>query len=174
MIESIKEQLLKIKALAERGVAGERDSAACLLERLMKKHGLTLADLNADEKEIVVFTYRSEVEKTLLCQVIAMITNPTELRGRLKNKKGYFLLTKVEAKDVLSAYQHYRIQWRREQEKMLGAFIQHHRIYRPTNPEDKSQPMTMAEIEDLLRHMGSLGSQDWHRPAEQLAMGGAR
>lgn len=45
--ESIRERLLKVLRLAQQGVGGERENAETLLAKLLRKHNLTLADLEA-------------------------------------------------------------------------------------------------------------------------------
>ena len=175
MIESIKDQLLQIKALAERGVAGERETAARMLERLLTKHGLNLADLDGEKKETVCFVIQNTREKELLIQVASMIIKPqTCLRGYFKGRRAWIEMTLVEFKDTQAAFNHYKAEWKKEQKKMFVAFIHRHRIFPPATSEKHAPSMTRSEMEDLLRRMGSFGSQDWKRPAEQLAMGGCR
>jgi len=157
MIETIKEQLLKIKALAEQGIAGERETAARMLEGLLKKHGLRLEDLNADAKSLAWFSFETTADKKLLFQVVAMIARISggTIEYRVRSRRCGFYLTLVEAADVSAAFSHFKKEWRHEQEKMLAAF------------------MSREEIEDLMRRMGSFASHDWKRPAEQLAFGGS-
>ena len=51
--ERILEKIKRVQALAERGVAGERDSAAATLDRLMKQYGITEDDIaNANRTEV--------------------------------------------------------------------------------------------------------------------------
>ena len=42
------EMIKKVKALANRGVGGEKEDAAKLLEKLMKKYGIEEADISED------------------------------------------------------------------------------------------------------------------------------
>ena len=43
--ERLLEKVKRVQALAERGVDGEKDSAAALLDRLMKPYGLSEAEI---------------------------------------------------------------------------------------------------------------------------------
>ena len=43
--ERILQKIKRVQALAERGIAGEQESAAATLERLMKQYGITEADI---------------------------------------------------------------------------------------------------------------------------------
>lgn len=48
-IEEIKRRLMKMKALANAGVGGERANAEKLLEELAARHGINLDDLEGDD-----------------------------------------------------------------------------------------------------------------------------
>lgn len=49
--EKLKARLLKLQALAEQGVGGEAVSAKEILNKLLKKHKISLESLMDDEKE---------------------------------------------------------------------------------------------------------------------------
>ena len=48
--EKLKARLLKLQALAEQGVGGEAKNAKDILNRLLKKHKISLESLMDDEK----------------------------------------------------------------------------------------------------------------------------
>jgi hypothetical protein len=51
MEEKTKQRIKKLQALAERGVGGEKDTAEKMLQKLLKKNGIsTLAELEEDKK----------------------------------------------------------------------------------------------------------------------------
>ena len=68
------ELLKKIKALADRGVDGERESAQTLLTRLMEQYGISETDLEEERRETAWFRYSQETERRLLNQIIYMVT----------------------------------------------------------------------------------------------------
>lgn len=68
------ELLKKIKALADRGVDGERESAQILLARLMEQYGISETDLEEERRETAWFRYSQETERRLLNQIIYMVT----------------------------------------------------------------------------------------------------
>lgn len=51
------ELLKKIKALADRGVDGERESAQTLLARLMEQYGISETELEEERRETAWFPY---------------------------------------------------------------------------------------------------------------------
>ena len=64
-----KKQLLnKLKALAERGVGGEKETAQRKLQELMEKYEIDENDLSDDKKEKYQFKYKNEFEKKLIKQ----------------------------------------------------------------------------------------------------------
>lgn len=72
---SNKEELLKkIKALADRGVDGERENAQAILYRLMEQYGISEAEIEEDRRETAWFSYSQETERRLLNQIIYMVT----------------------------------------------------------------------------------------------------
>lgn len=75
MNHSNKEDLLrKIKALAERGIDGEKESAQIILSNIMEKYGFTESDLEEEQKKLEWFSFHEELDKRLLTQIIYMVT----------------------------------------------------------------------------------------------------
>ena len=72
--ERILQKIRRVQALAERGVAGEQESAAATLDRLMKQYGITEAELEEERREMAWFRYTTPIERKLLSQVIYSVT----------------------------------------------------------------------------------------------------
>ena len=64
--ERILEKIKRVRALAERGVDGEKDSATALLDRMMEKYGITETELAEERREIAWFRYKTPLECRLL------------------------------------------------------------------------------------------------------------
>lgn len=69
-IDKAKERYLKLKALAERGVGGERDTAKKKIDSLLLKYGVTIEELEEETLGDYIFSYKGEIEKKLLAQCI--------------------------------------------------------------------------------------------------------
>lgn len=69
--DDVRTRLLKILRLAEQGVGGERENAAVLLEKLLRKHGMTMADLEGAELQSTRAWFAASDcdESTVLSQV---------------------------------------------------------------------------------------------------------
>jgi hypothetical protein len=69
---TIRARLLKVLRLAQQGVGGERGNAEALLEKLLRKHSMTMADLEEASEQARVLTWMpaSDVdERTVLSQL---------------------------------------------------------------------------------------------------------
>ena len=69
MDEKTIQRIKKLQALAERGVGGEKETAAKMLQRLLEKNGIsTLEELEKEEIEYFLFSYngRHEIKLALL------------------------------------------------------------------------------------------------------------
>ena len=70
--DSVRARLLKVLRLAQSGVGGERENAAVLLEKLLRKHGMTMADLEGASSQARTQSWfpASDVdERTVLSQL---------------------------------------------------------------------------------------------------------
>lgn len=69
MEEKTIQRIKKLQALAERGVGGEKETAAKMLQRLLEKNGIsTLEELEKEEVEYFLFSYKGRHEIKLLKQ----------------------------------------------------------------------------------------------------------
>lgn len=68
------ERLKKLYALAIRGVGGEKEQAQKLLEKLMQKYGVSLAELDEEQIKDFDIEVHGEFERKLLRQVVYKIT----------------------------------------------------------------------------------------------------
>lgn len=72
--EKITEKLKKIKALAERGVGGERETAMKIYEDLKARYELEDEEIMQDEVTIHWFGYSNELEEELLKWIFYKVT----------------------------------------------------------------------------------------------------
>ena len=122
-----KKQLLnKLKALAERGVGGEKETAQRKLQELMEKYEIDENDLSDDKKEKYQFKYKNEFEKKLIKQ-IAYRTFKKEWSERMytysrgRGKRSIMLIECTKAEEIQLE----------EAEFLFNVFIQKHRIFDP-------------------------------------------
>lgn len=113
------ELLQKIKALADRGVEGERESAQAILSRLMEQYGISEAELEEDRRETAWFAYSQEIERRLLAQIIYMVTGASSYgcvgtyTGRKRKKLGAEC-TAAERMEIEANYEFFKDARRRK------------------------------------------------------------
>lgn len=83
------EKLKGLKALAERGVNGEKESAQRMLEKFMEKYGITESDIGNDTVEIAWYRFQDFSEYRLISQIIYMVLGDCETYRKVgaKNRK---------------------------------------------------------------------------------------
>lgn len=148
-------KLLKIKALAERGEGGERESAVKLYQRLLKKYDIDESSLTKDKLGKHWFTYENDIEENLLVQIFYMVTGDAEYFRRTSKTRGNqcgCICTDFEKTEIRFYFEFYRDALQEELEAFLMAFkLKNHlfpdesaRCYVPE--EDFEEP----EVSDIL------------------------
>lgn len=96
----LKERLLKLYALAQRGVGGEKENAEKILNRLLLENGMSIEDLERSEntKRERDFVCKDDAHYTVLIHIIGKVINQTHIVGykSRRTKKYYVELTDRE------------------------------------------------------------------------------
>lgn len=147
------ELLKKLKALADRGVCGEKEAARRKLEALMVKYGIAEVDFADDTLSDVEFHYKDAAEKQLLEQVFYKINHERGIFVYTNSRKKVEIwrCTAEEAVRAKAEYEFYCDLWRDEVQFFLKAFIQKHRIFRtgpdaPTREIDRKERLRMTAM----------------------------
>lgn len=159
MDNKTRERMLKILALAQGGVGGEKENAERMLEALCKKHGVTLDQLEAKGKvELLWFYCNSKFEKRLLSQIVDMMVSDPERRDthwvhKSRSRAVGYKLTPAEHAQVKVGFETYKESWLQQQADFFTAFIWKNRIYglydreeRELTPEQKERNRRAAEL----------------------------
>jgi hypothetical protein len=125
--EKITERLKKIKELAERGVGGEKETAMRMYEELKAKYEIEDAEIMEDKLEKHWFSYSTEFEEKLLTRIFYMITGSGECyqyTGKYSRRKQRgCMCTMLEAAEIQTYFNHYKILLEDELETFWIAFI---------------------------------------------------
>lgn len=133
--EKVLEKLGKIKALAERGVGGEKETAMRMYEELQRKYDISpdeaQAALNKLEKRW--FSYKTELEEQLLLQIFYKVTGEEShyvYSGQYsRRKKRGVMCTELEAAEIQLLFNFYRERMKEELEAFMLAFKQRNDLY---------------------------------------------
>lgn len=122
--------LQKLKALANKGIGGEKQNAERMLNSLMAKYNISEAELSEDKIIEANFTYHGEAQKTILAQIIYMVTNKKDnvyeyINTRTGRKRRTVIgadVTAAQKIEIEFLFDFYIKQYEKEQDAFLKAF----------------------------------------------------
>lgn len=125
-----KEKLLvrarKLKALADRGIGGEKVNAQKKLDEFLLKHGLLLEDVES-VKNHRVFTIQFEDDALVLANIIYSINPATKLECTELYVK--CILDEEDFKEAVEKYRVFIKLWRKHKEWAITCFMTKHAKY---------------------------------------------
>lgn len=156
MDPKLESRLKKLMALADRGVGGEKQNAQRMLQKLLDKHGLTIAELLEDKTEWHSFRYRGKEEETILSQTFFKILDAQKIGVIATKSELKVRCTQFQAIEIQTHWDVYRTEYRKERKALLDAFIVRNSIYPATKPDQQqpSKPMSKADLDNAERAMG--------------------
>jgi len=162
MNEELYKILVKIKALADRGVGGEAENAKRFFDDILQQNGFTIRDFESfgqTESRFSRMVIPMSYEDMLFTQVAAHLElSVYELRKERKSSKGYTQIVRGKAEQIARFEMLYNIYvdaMKEEMEVTYTAFIARNRIYAPRKegvPLDDRE-MTAIERKAVMRAM---------------------
>ena len=173
--EQLLQKVKKIQALAERGDRGEKESAAALLERLMKQHGITETELEEDRRELAWFRFKTPLERRLLNQIIYAVTGriASGCVGRYTNRTRKMLgieCTAAERLEIKFSFELYNAALKKELERFYSAFVNKNDIF-PENAIDKIPDTGEIDLEEAQRVSMMMEGMEVHTRRKALGSG---
>ena len=164
--ERITAKLQKLLALARSGVGGEKDNAQRMLDNMLRKAGMTIADLDDEHEapQLKTFAYKSLAERSLLMQCVVSVLDRKFDAFKRRGVRGQLLieLTRAEHIEIDVLFSAHRKALAKHLAKTaknaLSAYIHTNRIYSKT-PNDDDTPSTLSP-EDLAAIMGMMRNMD--------------
>lgn len=150
-MDTIKEKLRKVHALATEGLDGERAAAQVTLDKLLDKYGLTLQDIVDEATTEYIFKYHTPLERRLLMQITVSVTQSREtVIWTYKRKKQVGIeLTRAEFAEIKFLFLEFVPIWREEQEAFLNAFCVKHDLLAPA--DENSEPLSDEQRAERIR-----------------------
>lgn len=153
--DKIKELLLKLKVLSEQGDGGEKENANDMLNKALKKHGLTLEDLEKEEKEGRTFKIKDRGDSSIiLAQCIWDVVPNAEIKQNTRKLEIYCYLSASDFVEVSEKYNHYYNIWLKEKKEFLTAYILRNNVGL-SEPSGKSK-MSEDELLSIVKKMASI------------------
>lgn len=151
-MDKIIELAKKLKALSDRGVGGEKLNASKKLEQIMKRHGLTIEDIEGERKNYTYFKV-AEIQHQLFIQITSSVLGIGFELMKDRRKRGQFvlLLTAFEAVEIQMKYDFYWKLYKDELDIFTSAFIAKNDIYHPNGNKVNPNELSKDEIARLKR-----------------------
>ena len=164
--------LKKIKALSESGSSGEKENAEILLMKMLKKHGLTIHDIDTPDQETNKFYFRKNdpIEEYLLYHIIASVINDDRnvYTNKDRRSKSFFEVevSNSEKVEILCKFDFFLSRLHKSIELFLNAFILKNGLIKQTKekPSEKPNPDDLKKVIEFYK---SLDREHFHK---QLSM----
>ncbi len=151
--ERLQAKLRKLMALAERGVGGEKDNARRMLEKMLARHGMTMADLSEEKRQMFWFKHDTDVERSLGQQISAKVLNTSDYdvycvyKNKRKRKQFGVMLTPSEAVEFELHYDALRKSLADHMRIAYSAFVQANNIFPVCGVENDDCEITARDME---------------------------
>lgn len=122
-LEKVMSMARKLKALAERGVDGEKTSAEEKYKEYLKEHNLTDSDINPDMNKRIIEALDSDYKDVLL-NVILSVNPYTKHSDNTTSIECY--LDNEDYTEVLKKYEYFSKLLRVEKELLITSFLKKH------------------------------------------------
>jgi len=148
----------KLKALADKGIGGEKVNAEKMLTDFMKKHDISMEQIEGDKHENYFFTVKDD-EIKLLHQIVGRVNIHIKCYGPFPKSKmkmyalsGNFMITCTPSEyvEIESMHAVYKRLYESELDIFFTAFC-HANDLLVSNPDKKDKKMTKEEAKDFLR-----------------------
>ena len=161
-LDEIKNRLMKMKALANAGVGGERANAENLLAELAAKYGIDLGDLDGEEIEEHEIKFTQSWQRKLLGQLAAIMRQEKRKRGEVMRDREYELwrstfgskyckyekftvyATKSDWLELMAKFEVLKADYKRQQKSFYLAFLMANDLL--TDPDDDAPKPTPEEM----------------------------
>lgn len=131
--ESIRLRLLKVLRLAREGVGGERENAEVLLEKLLRKHSMSLSDLEegSDMARRAVWIAAADADERLVLSQLALklFGADRKLWGRAGETNLCIEVSPAEEAALLLGWEVYRDAFREARQSLVIGFCFKHGLY---------------------------------------------
>jgi len=152
----------KLLALAERGEGGEKANAQRMLDNMLRRHGMTVADLIGETRELHWFKVRSATDKQLVRQIAAKVLDGqvSSYRNHRNAKEIGVETTPAEAIEIELHFETLRPALERHMDLAFSAFVQANRLFQSSPSTPPTAPLTDEERERARKVLAMAGMTD--------------
>lgn len=161
----------KLKNLSEKGVDGEAVNAYEALTKLLKKHGITLEELEGDKVSRVWFKYHKH--RRLFIQIAGMVMDGVPSIWERKDKRYQYAIdcTVAQEIEIREAFSFYAARYEQDLELFYSAFVQRNNIFPASGGVQMIGEMSPEEQERMRQMMMLAQNLPAHIRLKQLEAG---
>lgn len=176
--ERLLEKLMKVKALADRGEGGERESAERTLAAMMERYGISNADIENNQISTHWIRYKTEWERRLLHQLAYMYLGTGHsfgcvgtYTGRSRKKVGIDC-TPAQYIEIEADFAFYSAALEEEMGLFYSAFLQKNNLFPPpelareSTEEEKDEAIDLERIAKISSMMDGIEQRTRHKALE--------
>ena len=168
----------KLLELSKRGVGGEKENATKLLEKLMKKNGMTYEDLEKLEVKTRIIKFKTDMELKLICQIFYMMDPSIGVYG-VRRPNGYKDNSKVSVEVTDATFIEFEYTYsilkkdlQKELDLFYSAFVAKNHLYPANPPESSEQKEDKTTWEEAMKMQAYASAID--KSQIRKALGGER
>ena len=175
--ESIKQKLLKLQALAEKGEQGEAANAKRAIERLCAQYGITLDEVLCVEQPQ---RYEFEIGRygymlTLFTHCHGVVTNQRTMSYRRRSRSKIAVdLTPLQYAELCNLFDWHKANFLKDLEAMqqtiIEAYVNKHNLFAQCDDDDLPEleltPAKLRHLQAILAMQGELGDNKYYKMLE--------
>lgn len=162
----------KLKALADRGIGGEKDNARRMLEKFMLENGISDSDLESTTEKHFRFKLpkNPKLSNKLFYQIVWALVGLDKLYERKSDRSAiYVLCTSDQAIEIEAQFGFFNRLLNKEMDLFYTAFLHKHSIFGKQEIDNGEPDLSPEEIKRLRTISAGLSDQTYHK---QLQEGG--
>ncbi len=165
-MDKVLELAKKLKALAAKGIGGEKTNADKMLKDLMKKHGIALDDIAKTEREYREFKYEPNQAHVLAQVAFSVVGAATEIKEvDPKHCIYYIKCTPAEFIEIQASFSFYWDAYEKSLKTFNHAFFVRNELYsKDAEPTDSA--LSDAEWDKIQGMMESIDKSTMHKQIE--------
>lgn len=168
-------KLMKIRSLANGGVAGERKAAQAMLSKLMRQHGIEDSELDSSEAEVHVFKLlRNGWHPKLAAQIGYSVLGVRDFRVDKKRSRLYITCSNHDAVEISAKLDFYTNAYQEDLAIFHRAFVNKNSLFPPEEMDavedgDESllPKMTEEEREKIIKMMRAVDKRHYYQQLEE-------
>ncbi len=166
------ELLKKVQVLANSGVAGERENAQKMLDKLMKKYNISEIELSTEKINQYEVNWSNKNEKNLKIQIFYSIVGDIDdnkgFYRRYKNKNSYVKCTSSEFLEFEAKCAFYCHWLKLELDRYYRAFVQRNNLFPPAHLQKQNNNKTDELSEEDIKMLELASNIDKHNFVKQI------